>query len=78
MKTLLMIATFASVLSLAGSFGLGLGEWRDHRRSPQQSGQYDERRDRQWSQQQNSQRQQQHNPQQHRPQDQLIIKPGNR
>ena len=74
MKRLFMFATFAFVLSLAGVFGLGLGERRDYRSHPHQSWQYDQRRDQQWGQQQNSQRQQQ----QRRPQDQLIIKPGNR
>jgi hypothetical protein len=78
MKRIFVFVTFAFVLSLSGVFGLGLGERRDYRSHPQQTRQYDQRRDQQWGQQQSSQRQQQHYRQQRRPQDQQIIKQGNR
>ena len=57
MKRIFMFATFAFVLSLAGVFGLGLGERRDYRDHQRQTWQYDQRRDQQWGQQQRSQSQ---------------------
>jgi hypothetical protein len=73
MKTLFMFVAFAFVLSLAGVFGLGLGERRDYRNHPQQSRQYDQRRDQQWGQQQRSQ-QREIDRQHHGQQIQLIVR----
>jgi hypothetical protein len=69
MKTLFLFATFAFVLSLAGVFGLGLGERRDYRSRPQ----YDQRRDQQWGQQQRSE-QRELDRQHHGDQIRLIVR----